>query len=315
MEPAVSIIIPVYNSENTLRKCIVSLAEQTFCNNQIIIINDGSTDGSLDIIKELEDRYNNIEYYNQDNQGVSSARNNGLKRASGEYLLFVDADDYLEPSYISDLYSCAKNQNADIVISSYKKQYEDGKNVLKVVDPINSSISSYTLIMELLNNRKANIEGYPWGKLFKRNITNELSFDPKISICEDLLFCIEAACNSKNIYITDSDGYNYFVNPNGALHQRYSVKTHSAIDAINKISDVLTLKYDNSIKEAVYIRLGWEILGQCSMCFKSLKVKKMREYASLLDKDLKQYDFTAFESKEKLKSIFYKLFFEIIKEK
>jgi glycosyltransferase involved in cell wall biosynthesis len=100
----ISIVVPVYNSEKYLEKCLVSLINQTYKNIEIIVINDGSTDGSLDIAKQLAKRDSRVKVYSKKNGGLSSARNHGIEKASGEYIGFVDSDDYIDCNMYSYLY-------------------------------------------------------------------------------------------------------------------------------------------------------------------------------------------------------------------
>ena len=107
--PTVSIIIPVYNVEKFLRKCLTSLVEQTFQDREIIAVNDGSTDHSLDILREFEQKYDFITVIDQKNRGMSKARNRGLSLARGEYICFIDSDDYVAPNFLERLYNaCVK---------------------------------------------------------------------------------------------------------------------------------------------------------------------------------------------------------------
>lgn len=130
----VSVIIPVYNNEVFVEKCIRSVMEQTYTSLEIIVINDGSTDNSLAILKELETEDSRIRLINQKNAGVSAARNRGLEIATGEYLTFVDGDDYIGPDYIKKLYISAKKQNAEMIICGLKYVDESGR-VLRELKP------------------------------------------------------------------------------------------------------------------------------------------------------------------------------------
>ncbi len=110
----VSVIVPVYNVEKYLEECIESLINQTLTDIEIICINDGSTDNSLKILEELQKKDNRIKIINQKNSGVSSARNNGIENATGEYIGFVDSDDWIDSDYYEKLYNTAKKYNSDI---------------------------------------------------------------------------------------------------------------------------------------------------------------------------------------------------------
>lgn len=130
----VSVIIPVYNNEKYVEKCIRSVMEQTHTELEIIVINDGSKDNSLDILKKLAEEDARIKLISQKNAGVAAARNKGLDIASGEYLTFIDGDDYISQNYIEKLYQCAWQKNTEMLICGLKFVDESGK-VLRVLVP------------------------------------------------------------------------------------------------------------------------------------------------------------------------------------
>ena len=126
----ISIVVPVYNAENYLEKCINSIIGQTYRNLEIILIDDGSNDNSLSICEKFALQDNRIKVFHQNNGGVASARNKGLSEASGEFIAWVDSDDSIEPEYIEKLYDAVKEYNADISIAlkQYKKQIKSTGN-------------------------------------------------------------------------------------------------------------------------------------------------------------------------------------------
>jgi glycosyltransferase involved in cell wall biosynthesis len=127
----VSIVIPVYNAENSLRKCLDSLIGQTFTDYEIILINDGSKDKSQEIIDEYAEKYpTKIRSYTQVNCGVAVTRNRGIGYAEGEYLLFIDNDDYVKKDYIEKYVNEIRSKNVDVVIGGYKRVDLKGKNVI-----------------------------------------------------------------------------------------------------------------------------------------------------------------------------------------
>lgn len=159
----VSIIVPVYNMEKYLNKCMDSLVNQTLEDIEIITINDGSKDSSLKILNEYKEKYpNKVVIINQENQGISVARNNGINAATGKYIGFVDSDDYVKTDMFEKLYKKIEKTKSDIVICDYEKYFmntEEFKYV-NVVDYIKcDSLYSDTSIIN-------NIDYSPWNKLF-----------------------------------------------------------------------------------------------------------------------------------------------------
>ena len=117
--PKISIIIPVYNAEQYLEECLLSISQQTFTDFEILAINDGSTDRSLEILKKYQEKEPRLKVFSQVNKGVSAARNLGLDNAKGDYITFVDADDWLHPETIEKYIEIAEKENSDIVISQF----------------------------------------------------------------------------------------------------------------------------------------------------------------------------------------------------
>ena len=125
----VSMIVPVYNVEAFLRECLESIEGQSFLNYEVLIINDGSTDGSAKIAQEFVDKYDNWHLIHKENGGLSSARNAGIARAKGEYICFVDSDDYIEKDYVQKLYDAACEYDADMVIADYHEVDDKGRDL------------------------------------------------------------------------------------------------------------------------------------------------------------------------------------------
>ncbi len=204
-KPAISIIIPVYNVEKYLGRCLDSVLAQKYQNFEAICINDGSTDNSLKILEEYAKKDSRIKIFSQKNQGLSVTRNNGLQKASGDYICFVDSDDYIEPNFLSDLYDAIKANNADIIATNIK--YIKGarerckKNKRKIY-------SSFTDKIESLEH------GSCWNKIYKTEFIrkNRLTF-PQGVYWEDNLFTIQAYFFSSKILTINGACYCYVSNP------------------------------------------------------------------------------------------------------
>ena len=129
--PKISIIVPVYNVEKYINKCLKTLTQQTLQDIEIIIVNDGSLDKSVDIIeKYVKENSSKIKYYEKENGGLSSSRNYGLEYATGEYIAFLDSDDYVETNMYEEMYNLAKQENADMVECDFIWEWEYGKKIL-----------------------------------------------------------------------------------------------------------------------------------------------------------------------------------------
>ena len=166
----VSVIVPVYNTSKYLRKCLDSLVNQTYKNIEIIIINDGSTDNSDEIIKEYEQKYNFIKYFKNENQGISKTRNFGIEKANGEYILFVDSDDYVDETLIEKAYNYANENNLDMVVWDYYQNYDDKK--LEEYRLPEFNITNILETPTLLND----LNYAPWNKLYKKCLWDNHEF-------------------------------------------------------------------------------------------------------------------------------------------
>lgn len=210
----ISIIVPVYNAEKYLQKCLDSILEQTYQNLEIIIVNDGSTDNSGQICQEYEKKDSRIIYIEKENGGVSDTRNTGLDRMTGSYVTFVDSDDWVEPNYVKFLYEKLIEHQADIVVGNYTR-FNESNSVFyfhtsadyyeKVYD--NKSILDCLYdSKELLNSALI----VAWGKIYKKEIIANLRF-PINRIGEDALFNLKALLDSEKVVYVNKSAYIYRV--------------------------------------------------------------------------------------------------------
>lgn len=212
MKPKVSIIIPVYNAGKYIEQCVYTLLNQTLKECEFIFINDGSEDNSKEIIQTYKNLDNRIKIINQKNQGVSVARNNGLNIAKGEYIGFVDADDYIELDMYEKLYNKAREDNCDVILSDWKNEidgsfismnYNFPKNTVLDRKFINENIIPYFLESDKLNTA--------CNKLYKNKIIkdNKIKFPEKVSLGEDGIFNMRVFSKAKTLKYIDYIGYYY----------------------------------------------------------------------------------------------------------
>ena len=214
----VSIIVPVYNSEKYLNTCIKSLLNQNYPDVEVILVNDGSTDSSVSICNKYNKKYQRVRLINQKNQGPSVARNQGIMNARGEYIQFVDSDDFIEIDMTDKLVK-AIEEKVELVICGYKVIYE-GKDITSVwKQPIEKKYSRNEFLMSFGKYYIDNFINSLWNKLYSINIINEfnLSFKENISLGEDLLFNIEYIKRCNSINIINNSLYNYFCRQSGSL--------------------------------------------------------------------------------------------------
>lgn len=199
----VSILIPVYNTSKYLKECLDSVSNQTYKDLQIVIWNDGSTDTSLDICRHYAERYSNIELYSAKNKGVASTRNNLLSKVKGDYILFVDSDDWIEPEMVEFLVKVAQQNRADITIC-------EKFNTLHL--PLREeNWDKKTAIREFLAHKRIN--GALWNKLIKTDLIKDNCFDPTVHYGEDAEFIWHLLQGISKITITNKPLYHYRSNP------------------------------------------------------------------------------------------------------
>lgn len=198
--PKVTLIIPVYNSEKYISKCLDSILNQTYKDYEILIVNDGSKDNSKQIIDKYKDEYpEKIISIEQENKGVSVTRNESIKKANGKYIMFIDNDDYLDKDYIETFVNEIEKEDYDIVLGGYRRITEEGK-ILRQLKLKDTEWSRLMIVA-------------PWAKIYKKQflIDNDITF-LKNNLGEDVYFNLKAMFATKKIKIIDYIGYNWFFN-------------------------------------------------------------------------------------------------------
>ena len=230
----ISIIVPVYNVENYLNRCVNSILNQTYKNIEIILINDGSIDKSGDICDYYAQKDNRIKVIHQKNSGVSVARNTGLDIAVGEYITFVDSDDYIEPNYCEILLDVLNKNNADVAYcSDFSNQHIDiNKEFIwksKEYDPVYKT-PNYVV----------------WGALYRREVIQNIRFDNDLYVGEDAYFFAKVVKKSNIIVHIDNPLYHYIYYPNSAYNGEFNVKKFTELECWKR---VCLLFNDNKIVE------------------------------------------------------------------
>lgn len=222
--PLISVIIPVYNSESTIRKCLESLIRQTYTNYEILIVDDGSTDNSLNICKEVCHHSNNIHIFHKENGGSASARNLGLEKAKGEWITFVDSDDWVYPNYLNN-YVQHVNDDVDLITQGFKSNKPLFSDLELSEKKYSSNFEGNTLEgIPVL--QKDDTFGFLWIKLFNTAIIRKyaLRFNENFNLLEDEEFILRYLKHCKKIKAIDEFGYFYNV-PN--WQSKYPIKRNS----------------------------------------------------------------------------------------
>lgn len=268
MTPKVSIIVPLYNAENNVRKCLDSILAQTLKDIEIILVNDGSPDRSGIIAEEYKRNDSRIKVIHQSNQGVAYSRNRGLSVAKGEYIGFVDADDWIEDSMYYEMYNLAKNNNADIVMCGYTKHSES--KAFDINEPIQvGTYKSNEILKNIIEpmigtfDKKRiswtyRVMGSVWRNLFRRELikSQDIYFDNSLSYSEDLLFCIECLLKSKKVLYTNKPFYNYRISENSLSHGYVKDLFHNLLKVDFKIRFLLSDKLNKEILDSRTITIA-----------------------------------------------------------
>lgn len=240
----ISIVMPVFNAEEYLKKSIESILGQTYPAWELIIIDNGSEDDSFRICQEYaknEDRILVLHQYQ--NKGVSAARNLGVEKATGNYVTFLDADDWVAPDYLEQLIKTAKNTQADMLVCQYRKAYDADRNVEEEIQEQSSFAAKAYNREEYVS--QCLLEGYThcWGVLFKNSLLEGIRFPARITIGEDVLFLIDAILQAEKIVVTEYDGYRYYINENGAMNRKFTPSYMDQILCWQKAKEKLLDKY------------------------------------------------------------------------
>lgn len=240
----VSIIVPVYNVEEYIDRCLKSLVNQTLKDIEIIVVNDGSPDNSEEIILKYEKKYNNIKYLKKKNGGLSDARNYGLKYAKGEYIAFVDSDDYVSKDIYEKMYEKAKEGNFDLVVCNLNYVYDD--RIVKCSSNINKDTT---------NIKKSMLNIYPaaWNKLYKKSLfDNNVRFKKGVWY-EDVEFIYRLLPYIKTIGTISDYSYQYIQRDNSII-KTIDSRLYNYIDNWNGIIEFYKKNdfYDEYKKELEY---------------------------------------------------------------
>lgn len=202
----ISIIVPVYNVEKYLEKCLDSLVNQTYKNIEIIVVDDGSTDSSGLIAEQYSSMYENVNVIHTENGGLSAARNVGINCADGEYIAFVDSDDWVDCNTYEILLGLINKGQYDFVSFGLLKEFGTETQHIVIADDF-EVYNKKEIFCEILDDNS--VAGYAWNKLIKQSVIGDERFDESLLSCEDIDFCVRIAAKSQNVIHTKSNFYHY----------------------------------------------------------------------------------------------------------
>lgn len=292
----ISVVVPVYNVECYLEKCIQSILAQTYEDFELFLIDDGSTDASSVICDKLAREDHRIHVIHQKNQGVSFARNNGLECATRKYVTFIDPDDYIDRNYFFNMLSSIERENTDVVVSDVVLVNEDGRVVNSYIPDLTNETLSEELLITSLYERE--LIPTVWGKLFKRSIWKNVRFPVGYVLFEDVWTLYRVLCGAGRISICHEARYYFCLRQGSAERSAFNSGKTKALDLCEDMMEDARQKRSCELYQAIIAKFT-------SLSFHLLLKLKKREHEEIYDRclsNIKQYRWGVFcNSRAKLK--------------
>lgn len=296
MKPTVSVIVPIYNVESYLVKCLESIINQTYSSLEVILIDDGSLDKSGSICDDYRARDSRIKVIHKVNGGLSSARNAGMNIATGEYVLFVDSDDWIDNCMIEDMIKVAIDEVADIVQCGFRKIDENGV-IKREFRPISEALVGNDIIMSnYFQQEKINV--VVWNKLYRKQLFNKVRFIEK-HLYEDIMLSFDILLQAKKIVTINEAYYNYLQRNGSIMSADFSPK---------KLDMIFAGKYVNEKCEKFYPEYSkYSSILVCMYCFylfyevNILEKRKNSNYKAIINKEF-NYSFNKIIKSQEFKN-------------
>ena len=302
-----SIIIPTYNCANYIEKCLDSIINNKADDIEIIIVDDGSNDNTVDIVNQYIKKYNFIKYCYQVNQGPSIAKNNGLLSATGEYFTFIDADDYVEKDYFNNIIPILEKEKPDMLHVNKLNRVIKNKSYIiddKICEGTIDNILEYSkLLIAPLKNENKFYSVSLCKNIFKRSIIidNKLEFPQKrIYYAEDRIFLYQFVKFCKKIYVINDSYYNYVYREKSLMNIYDINKLDKIIESFNCLKEIV-LTYDDScdMEDRIYSYYVYKVneyfkelvLNKASNKFIRNQIVKLKEYNISINKDISDNSF------------------------
>ena len=286
----ISIIVPCYNVEQYLDRCVKSLVDQTYKNIEIILVDDGSTDATGEKCDVWAEKNKVIKTYHKENGGLSDARNYGMLKSSGKYFFFVDSDDYVSTNIVEFLYNSLKNSDSDISTCQHVTFYEnelpkdENKN-------INVVYNTEDALSELMYQN--NVTTSAWGKLYKRELFNYIKY-PKGKVCEDLPVTYLLFAKSKRISINSKRLYYYFIRNGSIMHSKFNKNRLDALDFSKEETEYIQKKFPKLINAA----FNREFMEAVYVSKRIPYTKEFKEHRKVIKSILKKYRLIVLKDKK-----------------
>ncbi len=249
---SIAVVVPVYNMQERLQICLESILKQTYSNLEIILINDGSSDNSPNICDDYSRKDARIKVIHQENQGLSAARNRGIRESNSDYLVFIDSDDYVGEHYIANLVFAIKMSDTLLASCQFKKTTQNDLEQKQKLEDTNAikTISSEEMLYKMLYHDEAEVSA--WDKIYHRSLFNQLQF-PNGEIYEDIAIMPEIVKQAKKIAIHPYTDYFNYMSENSIQRSEFSAKKMVLVRNIDRIyQEAITQGDPSLIKAATY---------------------------------------------------------------
>ena len=301
----VSVIVPIYNVKKYIKKCLDSLVIQNFSNMEIILVNDGSTDNSLEIISEYKEKYPDlIKIYNKDNGGAASARNFGIKKALGNYIIFVDSDDWVSSNLVSKLYNKAKNTSSDIVVCG----------AYSVTDNIENEIDTFhNYSNNMSKNYMLNCSGPCWQIIKKNLIVDNNLYFLEHHFYEDIAIIPSLCLFAKKIEYLPMNLYYYLIRSGSTMNQqKYSKSLEDIFDSMENLSNIFVSKncYQEYYNEIEYLYIEHLLHAASLRFFKFKEYGQLEKIVNIMNEKFSNWNKNIYYKKKSFKyKVVCKLFY------
>lgn len=273
MKDKVSVIVPIYNTEKYLKVCIDSILAQTFRDFELLLLNDGSKDGSLAICEEYAKQDSRVRVYSHPNRGLSKTRERGLHLSEGKYIVFIDSDDWIDGDYLMQLYNAAENHEADLVCCN---GWDDGVERLEIME--DQVVTEPECHMEAFW-RGMMYTSSQWGKMYRSEALNKATFG-EIDYCEDAYVVTQVLHNIRKTVLLRYTGYNYVANPGSMTRAARGIKRE--VDALRFFAGIHALCEERYPKYLPECYERWGILMFNLICAASTSQQDDRRKAEEL---------------------------------
>lgn len=297
----VSVIIPVYNVEKYIGRCLDSLLSQTFADFEVICVDDGSLDASGKICEEYAGRDSRIKVHHIENNGVSNARNYALSKAEGQWYAFVDADDWVEPDYLETLYEKASQKDCDIAACAFQRNnafvmgYHKENIRTLLIEGSKECIRNFICSVD-------SMQGMVWNKLYRSDLFQDIRFDVNVKVNEDCLYTYEVMKRCRRACFVTAPLYHWFFREDSACHSKTVACDFTAANVFLHLFEETASMEDIAVKKTLqknYIGSVLKVFLHAEYNKKDAEVKEARNQCRKWRKDV----WKAFDSKLKLKYI------------